>query len=279
VSKYNKTKPGVTTKDQVVAGHVANRLLDDMFTKMDSKGKQRIIAASFGEVGTLKTSFWLTAPGPILIQSLDRGTEGVVDVYLKEHPEKSIYLAEYDANTHLLVQEEDAQAAAEGVYAKFEADMRGAIKKGVRTIIWDKETQLYEIAKYAVLGAPSSNPSNYYELYQRYRALINDAKDSDINFGVIQGMKTPWVTEMKATGKMGGKPSKDRVRRGMPEIDELMHLNIEHVIDEDGDFMMNIGKVRGPGAREIQNKTIPYMEFPAFATLVFPETEESDWVS
>lgn len=253
--------------------------LDGMFEKMDAMGKQRIIAASFGEVGTLKTSFWLTAPGPILIQSLDRGTEGVVDVYLKEHPKKSIYLAEYDANTHLLAAESDAQAAAEDVAAKIESDMRGAIAKGIRTIVWDKETQVYEIFKYAVLGAPTGAPANYYPLFQRYRAIINEAKDSDINFGCIQGMKTPWVSEMKATGKMGAKPSTvDRVRRGMPEIDELMHLNIEHIIDSDGDFMMRIGKVRGPGAREIQNTTIAYCEFPTFAELVFPETSEKDWL-
>jgi hypothetical protein len=276
VSKY--------TKGQVKPHQVAARLgvtgLDASFEKIDGKGKQRIIAASFGEVGTLKTSFWLTAPGPILIQSLDRGTEGVADVYMKDHPNKSIYLAEYDANTHLLAKEDDAQAAAETVAAKIEEDFAKAIANGIRTIVWDKETQLYEIFKYAVLGAPTGAPSNYYPLFQRYRALINLAKDSDINFGVIQGMKTPWVSEMKATGKLGAKPSKtDRVRRGMPEIEELMHLNIEHIIDEDGDFLMKIGKVRGPGAREIQNKTIGYVEFPEFACLVFPDTEEKDWIS
>lgn len=275
MSKYNKG----ATKPHQVAAKLGVTGLDGMFEKIDGEGKQRIIAASFGEVGTLKTSFWLTAPGPILIQSLDRGTEGVADVYMQAHPKKSIYLAEYDANTHKLVQEDDAQAAAEEVAAKIESDFIKAIKEGVRTIFWDKETQIYEIFKYAMFGAPSDAPSNYYGLFQRYRALINEAKDADINFGVIQGMKTPWVSEMKATGKMGAKPStKDRVRRGMPEIEELMHLNLEHVIDGDGDFMINIGKVRGPGAREIQNKTVPYMEFPAFATLVFPLTEESDWM-
>lgn len=266
------------SKDRFVADKVADRLLDNLFTRMDGKGKQRIIAASFGEVGTLKTSFWLTAPGPILIQSLDRGTEGVLDVYLAEHPKKEIYVAEYDANTHLLAAEDDSQGAAEAVATKIETDLRAAITNGIRTIVWDKETQIYEIFKYAQFGSPSDAPSNYYALFQRYRSLINEVKDSDINFGVIQGMKTPWVSEMKATGKMGAKPSKtDRVRRGMPEIDELMHLNIEHVIDADGDFMMRIGKVRGPGAREIQNKTLPYMEFAEFAELVFPDTNAKDW--
>ena len=270
-------------KSAIKPHHVAARLgvtgLDGLFEKLDTTGKQRIIAASYGEVGTLKTSFWLTAPGPILLQSLDRGTEGVVDVYLKDHPDKAIYLAEYDANTHLLANEDDAQAAAEALATKIEEDFKAAIANGVRTIVWDKETQLYEIFKYAQFGAPSDSPSNYYGLFQRYRALINTAKDSDINFGVIQGMKTPWVPEAKASGKMGAKPSAtNRVRRGMPEIEELMHINIEHVMDADGDFLMKIGKVRGPGAREIQNTTIGYREFPEFATLVYPDSSEDDWV-
>jgi GAF domain-containing protein len=32
------------------------------------------------------------------------------------------------------------------------------LNNGIRTIVWDKETQVYEIFKYAILGAPSSNP-------------------------------------------------------------------------------------------------------------------------
>ena len=280
MSKYSKNTP----KPHQVAARLGVKGLDGLFEKMDGTSKQRIIAASFGEVGTLKTSFWLTAPGPILVQSLDRGTEGVLDVYLKKLKEdgieKSIYLSEYEANTHLLAAEDDAQAAAEAVAAQIETDFKNAIENGIKTIVVDKETQMYEIFKYAVLGAPTGAPSNYYPLFQRYRALINMAKDSDINLGLIQGMKTPWVSEMKATGKIGAKPStKDRVRRGMPEIDELMHLNLEHVIDEDGDFMIRVGKVRGPGARDLQNTVIGYREFPEFATLVFPDTEESDWIS
>ncbi len=197
MSKYNKGATAAqiktkTTKDHITARHVANQLLDNFFEKQTSVGKQRIIAASFGEVGTLKTSFWLTAPGPVLVVGLDRGTEGVLDVYLKKLEddgiEKSIYLVEYDANTHLLAAEADAQAAAEEVAAKIEKDFKDAIDNGIRTIVVDKETQMYEIFKYAVLGAPTGAPSNYYPLFQRYRALINMAKDSDINLGLIQGM-------------------------------------------------------------------------------------------
>ena len=256
--------------------------LDALFEKATTVGKQRIIAASFGEVGTLKTSFWLTAPGPILVQSLDRGTEGVVDVYLKkledEGREKDIYVVPYDSNTYELTQEDNSQVAAEEIAKKIESDFHQAIANGISTIVWDKEDQVYDIFKYAVLGAPTDAPANYYPLYQRYRALINAAKDSDINFGVIQGMKDQWGQTLKASGKMGASKGTARIRRGMREIDELMHINIEHVRDADGDFMLNIGKSRGPGGRDIQNTTIAYCEFPKFASLVFPETEETDWL-
>lgn len=292
MSKYPKAK---VLHDEALADVVADRMLGmgDYFARAGA-GKKRIIGSSYGEVGTLKTSFWISAPGPILLQSLDRGTEGVVDVYLdklknEEGRDKEIYVEQYDANTHTLEtiakslkalkdsEIEDAQGVAQEVANKIEADFVKAIEQGAKTIIWDKETQIYEIFKFAQFGAPSDAPSNYFGLFQRYRHLINLAKDSDINFGVIQGMKTPWISEMKATGKIGAKPSsKERVRRGMPEIDELMHVNIEHII-QDGAFLMNVGKVRGPGARGIQNKTIGYMEFPEFATLMFPDTTEEDW--
>jgi hypothetical protein len=256
------------------------------FTKAAEEAIPRVVGSSFGEVGTLKTSWWLGAPGPIVIQSLDRGTEGVVDVYLKRLQEeqdrtKDIYVVEYDSNTH-----EQTQEGAEAIAAKIETDLENAIESGARTVLLDKETQAYEIFKFAVLGAPTDAPANYYPLFQRYRAMINMAKDAGINYGLIQGMKTPWVKELKQSGKLGAKPSETvRVRRGMPEIEELVHINIRHFMErvenKQGElvpeFFMEIGKSRGPGGRDIQNTTIPFMSFEEFAVLMFPDTDESDW--
>ncbi len=138
---------------------------------------------------------------------------------------------------------------------------------------------MYATFKYAVLGAPTGAPSNYYPLFQRYTALINRIKDTSINLGLIQGMKTPWVQEAKASGKMGAAPSKDgKVRNGMPQVEELVHMNIEHILQPDGSVVMKIGKVRGPGSRALQNQTIAYTEFPAFASELFPATSEEDWL-
>lgn len=241
------------------------------FTKAESEVKQRIIAASYGEVGTLKTSFWLTAPGPILVQSLDQGLEGVIEDIQKT---KDIYVCEYEANTDSI----DQDAAIEA-RDKFIEDFEYAVSNGIRTIIWDKETQVYALLKFAEFGAPSSNPSDYYSLFQRYRRLINLAKASDINFGLIQGMQTPWAPKVnKKTGAQGAaRADGQRERRGMAEVEELVHINIEHVL-EDGRFYLKIGKARGPGGQAIQNTTLPYVTFPELAGLIFPDTEESDWI-
>lgn len=238
------------------------------FRLADDTLKERIIAASFGEVGTLKTSFWLSAPGPIVVQSCDRGLEGVVEEFRKK---KDIYVVEYDANTSGIEQDEAIETRD-----KLTEDFEHAVKHA-RTVIWDKETQVYEIFKYAEFGAPSDAPSNYYPLFQRYRRVINLAKSADVNFGIIQGMKNPWAPKVnKKTGAQGAMKTEERVRRGMPEIEEIVHINIEHVFEE-GKFQLKIGKSRGPGGREIQNTTIPFMQFAEFATLVFPNTDVEDW--
>lgn len=249
--------------------------LAEKYTRITEESRQRIIAASFGEVGTLKTSFWLTAPGPIVIQSTDKGTEGVVDVYLQNlkaetGKTKEIYVIEYDPSTT------QAQEDAIEVRDKFEEDFAYIIQHA-KTVVWDKETGVYEIFKYAQFGAPSSNPSDYYALDQRYRHLINLAKDTTINFGLIQGMKDPWTQKVnKVSGKVGAAPSGLRVRRGFREIEEMVHINLEHTLT-DGAFYLKIGKSRGPGGRDIQNQTIPYVEFADFAQLVFPESSQQDW--
>jgi len=253
---------------------VVKSALASRFTKVDANAaKQRLIGGSYGEVGTLKTSFWLGAPGPMLVQNLDNGLEGVIEEYQKL---KDIYVETYNANTDGVEQEE---AIVER--DRFISDFEDAITNGIRTIIWDKETQVYELFKYAEFGAPSSNPNNYYPLFQRYRRLFNMAKASDINFGVIQGMQTPWGSKVNlGNGKTAGaRLDGQRKRRGMAEVEELVQVNIEHYLDaEVNEFKMKIGKVRGPGARDIQNEVIDALTFVEFVQLVFPDSDESDWL-
>lgn len=241
------------------------------FTTAPERPKQRIIAASVGEVGTGKTSFWLGAPGPIVVQSLDKGLEGVVETF---RADKDIYIAEYDwAPTEELSQDEAVE-----LRDKFIEDFEYALERA-RTIIWDKETNIWELFRYAEFGEPNDAPRNYPKLNQRYRKYMQMPKATDVNFGVIQGMKDLWVTKAKGDGSGGtkGVNTGSRVRQGFSEVDELVHIDLFHR-REGGSFFLDVGKSRGPGGHEIQDQTFEGLTFVDFAQLVFPGTEESDWI-
>lgn len=240
------------------------------------EAKPRIIGASYGEIGTLKTSLWAGAPGPILFQSTDNGTEGVIEPFQKQ---KEIYVINYETSTDTQTQE-----SAQEIVNKFITDYEYFVNNGIRTVVWDKEDQVYAIFKFAELGAPTDAPNNYYPLFQRFQRLMNLAKSSSVNFGLIQGMKTPWVPKVNTgTGARGATADTTgrRVRRGNPEVPEQVHINIEHVLktNDEGkpEFWLNIGKSRGPGGRDIQNRSFQFMEFSMLAQLMFPDTEEEDW--
>lgn len=244
----------------------------DRFAKVATVAKPRLIWAGFGEVGTLKTSWGLSAPGPIVIQSLDRGLEGVVEEVAKT---KDIRVCEYDWSPTDDMAQDEAIRIREAIIEDFDVAVGCA-----RTILWDKETQIWEVFRYAEFGAPNGAPRDYGALYQRYRRLFNTAKASTVNFGVIQGMRSPWGEKIK-NGKPSLTKSSERERKGMDEVEELVHINIEHFRDETAEpgtqFKLRIGKARGPGARDVQYKTFNYMDFASLAMMIFPDSDDEDW--
>lgn len=244
------------------------------YTKADQPAKPRIIAGSFGEVGTGKTSFWMGAPGPIIVLSFDRGTEGVVEPF---QDSKDIYVKEF-AWVTAPGAEPDKSAAIE-LRDEFTEVFEHAVQHA-RTLVLDKETDMWGVFKYAEFGPPEKGrPDDWDSLKNRVRRLMNMPKALDLNFGVIQGMKNEWMAgpTNQNTGKKGIVQTGRRVPSGMDDIEAIMHINIEHMVSPTGEFSMKIGKARGPGGREVQYQTLPALNFVEFAQLVFPGTEDEDW--
>ncbi len=246
------------------------------YTKADTSCKQRIVAASFGEVGTGKTSFWLGAPGPIVVQTLDQGLEGVVEAYAKD---KEIYVATYDLGqtkgsnfTHALAVE---------ARDKFVEDFEHAI--GIaRTIVWDRESDVFPLFSYAEFGTDdmfaAAPPKDWDKMKGKIRRLIAMAKASDVNLGLIQGMKNEWGGKVNPkTGARAMAQTGARIRSGMDDVDALMHINLEHT-REAGVFGLNVSKSRGPGGHDIQDQHFDNLTFADFAGLVFPSSDPEDWV-
>lgn len=233
--------------------------------------KNRLIWASVGQPGSGKTHFALTAPGPIAVFSLDRGLEGVVEGFQKT---KDIYVAEYDWNPT----EDLDQSEAVDLRDKFIADFEDALTRA-RTIVWDRESDLWELFRYAEFGAPNDSPRNYPALNQRYRRLINMAKASDVNFGCLQGMKAEWAAKVnKKTGAQGAAATGNLIRAGFGELEGLVHVDLHHFYDKvEKSYNIEVGKSRGPGGFDVQGETFGTIDFPTLAQAVFPGTEEDDW--
>ena len=243
------------------------------FTHADQGYRQRLIGASFGEVGTGKTSFWLGAPGPIVVFSLDKGLEGVVEKYQSD---KQIYFKEYPWSPGQFGDDDAAaKAAAELVRDEIIADYEHSLNIA-RTIVVDKETSVWEVFRYAEWGAPNDAPRNYPKLNQAYRHFVNLGKDTDLNIGFIQSMKDEWSTVKKADGGTKGAFTGKRVRTGFSELDELVHIDLRHRRAE-GKFLIDVGKSRGPGSGDIQDQTFENLSFSDFAMMVFPESTPEDW--
>lgn len=241
----------------------------DRFAKAPTEATPRLIWAGFGEEGVGKTTFGLTAPGPIIVQSLDRGLEGVVEKFARE---KDIRVCKYDWNPSRDMAQEDAERVRDEIIDDFTA----AVTSGARTILWDKETQIWEVFRYAEFGAPNGQPREYGPLYQEYRKLFNMVKESTLNFGVIQSMKSPWDSSVKGSGKTQLSRSNARERTGMNEIGALVNVNIEHYRTNDK-FYMKTYKAKGPSAESVHYREWPFMDIPTLGGMLFPDSDDDEW--
>jgi hypothetical protein len=251
------------------------------FDKASTETRLRIIANSTGEVGTGKSEFWLGAPAPIVFLSMDQGLEGVVEPFARE---KEIYVATYNLGLTPKEEGDDSpteldQDTAIEVRNKYVLDFEAAIRDGAKTIVQDRETDFWYLCSFAEFGDPrTGTPKNWDALKSVQRRLIAMVKETDINLGIIQGMKNEWVSQInKKTGAKGITQSGERVPAGHDDVDALVHINLMHT-RTNGKFEIHVGKSRGPGSGDLQDQTLPAMSFSDFAQLVFPESNESDWV-
>ena len=248
----------------------------DRFPLASADLKPRLIWAGYGEVGSGKTHFALSAPGPIVVQSFDRGLEGVVEPFVAAG--KDIRTVEYDwfpQQEDVDTKDPELQKRAKEVMEQFTTDFEYAVKHA-RTVVWDRETDVFEVLRYAEFGSPNDAPKNYAKLYQRYRRLVAIAKASDANFGCTQGVKAVWDSRTSPQGKRQPFKTDRRERTGCDELEALVHIDLRHR-REDGHFYIDVGKSRGPGGQDVQDQSFMDFSFTDLAMMIFPDSDEASW--
>lgn len=239
----------------------------DRFPLAPSLALPRIVGASVGDVGVGKTHFWLTGPAPVVVFNFDRGTEGVVERFRRDH-DKEIRIRHIDwAPTEEEVQQFTKEQAVK-LRDEFIKDFVYACSNA-RTVLVDTESAMWNLFRYAEFGTPKADVARDFDkanqMMEKYLTL---PKKLTINCGFIQTVKDEWVSQNKKSGNLQ--------RAGFGKTPKIVQVDLLHTF-EDGDYSITINKARGERAKELQGKTFKNLDLPMLGQMMFPETEEEDW--
>lgn len=233
------------------------------FSKASNKIIPRLIAAVSGLEKQGKTSFALSAPGPIIYFNFDFGLEGVISKYASD---KDIYVKEYRFSRVLTPDKFIT------LWSGFATDYYNALKSKARTIIIDTATEAWELLRLARFGKLTQvMPFHYGPVSAEYLTLIREGYSYDKNVLLLHKEKKQYVND-KFTG--------DYERAGFSNTGFLVQSNLEVYREGlDGDFFLKIDDCR-------QNSALGGMEFPLtdefsgfsfLCQLIFPDSNEEAW--
>lgn len=233
----------------------------------------RLIGDSTGDFGTGRTWFWLTAPGPIGVISLDRGLEGVIEPFAELKP---IYCKEYDfyqGGVEEAFSQSDAIALRDQIIKDFYH-----LCEHARSVVLDKESTFWKICRYAEFGfAGKDIPKNFDKLNARYEKVMNHPKALTINFGCITDVKEKWVSQ-------NSKSEGETEVAGYNNIHGIVNTCLHHERLGAGKFQVTVGKTRGPAAVDVQDQTFSAningdggFDIPTLGQMLYPDSDLSDW--
>lgn len=245
-----------------------------------TRGKHhRDIAKISGEVGSGKTFYALTAPGPTVVFNIDRGLEGVVEN--EEFAEKDIYQHVIDWSPGETEDDDDLMSTAIKLRDEFRSKLREVLAAGARSIIVDTESRLWEIYRYAEWGTATGNLRDFAKLNQRYEDFINVVKSSEANLFLIQSMKDNWNMKGEAWRVEGRKVWGYEHLASAVMTEMHFRLDDDVPVDESNEdpnyrYVVDIGKCRHN--LKLQHTTQPRMSFPQMGRLMIPGSKKADWL-
>lgn len=239
----------------------------DRFTLLSAEAPRRLIVKSWGREKSGKTHFGLTMPGPIYGLYFDPGgIEGVAQKFLAPPlGPKVIRSVQYRFNKKRNTQE-DAIALKE----QFLDDYEAALNSDARSLQID-ETELYELFRFAEWGRESARGREYGPLNGEYRGLLQDAYDAGKNLQLIQKVKESWVDD-KPTGEM--------IPSGFKLAGNIVQTDLAHaweLVDGKPVFRTQVTFCRQN--MQLAGQEFTDLDFQTLGQLVYPDSDESEWVS
>lgn len=148
----------------------------------------RLIVCVNGWEKTGKTHFSLTAPDPIVYFSVDIGTEGVVEKFVRAGKRILLYEVRYRRN--------QASQDYTALWQRLQRGFSTALQIGSGTIVFDTWTECYELCRLHHFSGKleQQRPQTYAQVYADLRSMVRDAYDSGMN--VVFLNKMGWKFQM-----------------------------------------------------------------------------------
>lgn len=163
----------------------------------------RIVIGIDGLEGSGKDHLALSGPGDIAIISLDEGLEGVVEKFL-ESPlgPKRILVAKHAMPVFQGMSQQESSSLATKIWKEIRSDYKDALEtKGVRTIICDTGTEMWEICRMSWFGKLDQvMPHHYAKPNREWADLVRMGLVHDKNVCWLHKLKPEYVND-KNTGK------------------------------------------------------------------------------
>jgi hypothetical protein len=252
----------------------------------------RVFMCSEGPAGSGKSDFALTAPWPVGVIDIDQGLEaGPIQHVAERYPERSIselYVSSATATIPRGIDRANSEKLMpyyQQLYDQIVTDAWQAVEAGVRTLVIDGGSDLWEILRYAHFGRLEKVPGHLYvKANSEFRTFLNNLK-SHCNVLVTHKVKDVWgegpngrqpvmvngqvLTERAGFGEMANVEDVGISHRYVkPELDPDTHL-----VKKPGAFWVDITKCRQNP--ELVGTTWEGLDFQGLMAMVVPQYEWS----
>lgn len=242
--------------------------------------KLRLIMRVGGLEKDGKTHFALTAPAPIGIINNDRGLEGVVEKFVDGRvATKEIDVKDYRKMPVRTQKEHEAK------WESFEKDHRILLADpAVRSIIWDTDTEAWEMARMSHFGKLTQiKPHHYAAVNSAFRKLIDEAFDADKNLILISRYKRQYVKKSTSSDDSVWNGKYDAA--GFTELPSIVQVNLRAklVRGEDGEYTPSITVVNCRQNMQLNGEVFDGSEvfrdpcFSHVAANIIEGTSPEDW--
>lgn len=238
---------------------------------------------------TGKTHFYATAPGGVGVQSLDFGTEGVIDKFPDTYFEVKEYNFAYDFTIKSRGDEatEQADRIKSDYWAPFNEDCAAFFgNPAIRTVVWDTASEVWEMLRLAHFGKLQQNPQLAYgPVNAEYKALVRMANVARKNLVLVHQLSKEYKT-IEEGGKEKSIETGGFKRTGNNKVDYLVHsyirLHYEEPVKSSKGIITTPGKFKTEILRsrfnpDMNGMVIDSTDFVSLMGLLAPHVEAEAW--